>query len=270
MMYKMFQVYVETKVSENEWTGSLCVHFMHPLPTYFEVIGGERSSGAVLGGHVHGWVGPQFCWDCRNVSVRLLHCHSRAVETSDGPLTRRHSPGELEISLPYHSLLRAAQLATHVRPLTRHREVVGRRRRQGSVQVTEADLVGGLSLRQDPVGLQRDALLHPQVGCVGFAVDVPRPLHPGVLTHVVFVFIILSEALVLVGVSLILLSQPAQRLGPLPRRGAALPQRIGAGHRQAAHVVDHGGDVVSVADHAAAHDGLRKERRLSLFQWWQL
>lgn len=229
---------------------------MHLLKTYFEVIGGERSSRAVLGGHVHGRVGPQFCWECRRVSMRLLHCHSRAVETSDGPLTWRHSPGELEIPLPYHSLLRAAQLAACVRPLTRHREVLRRRWRQRSIQVGEADLIGGLSLRQDPVGLQRDTLLHPQVGCVGLAVDVPRPLHPGVLTHILFVFIILSEALVLVGVSLVLLPQPAQRLGPLPRRGAALPQRIGAGHRQATHVVDHGGNVVSVADHAATHNGL--------------
>lgn len=130
--------------------------------------------------------------------------------------------------------------------------------------MADTDFVGGLSLWQDPIGLQSDALLHAQVGRVGLAVYVPGPLRPGVLTHFLFVFIILSEALVLVRVHLILLSQPPQRLGPLPCRGAALPQRIGAGHRQTAHIVDHGCDVVSVADHAPTHNGLRAERRLSL------
>lgn len=111
----------------NWWMNNVFVHFMPLLLAYFKVIGGERPPWAVLRGHIHGWVGPQFRRDCWRVSMGLLHCHGRAVKTSDGPLTWRHSPGKLEISLPYHPLLRAAQLTAHISPLTRQWDVMGLR-----------------------------------------------------------------------------------------------------------------------------------------------
>lgn len=97
--------------------------------------------------------------------------------------------------------------------------------------------------------------------------NVPHPVFPLVLS-VIVVFLILSETLVLIGVALILFPESSKGLGPLPVGGAALPQRVGAGHRQATHIVDHGRDVVAVTNHAPTHYGLKEWRHLSLRGTW--
>ncbi len=128
-----------------------------------------------------------------------------------------------------------------------------RRRRRRPVQSAHADLIGGFGTGQNAVGLQHHALLQTHVRRAALAVDVAWFLGP--------VRVRLVQGFVLIHIGLADLPQAAERLRSLAGRRAALAQGVGAGDGQTAHVWQHGWDIVSVADHAAAHDGLGKEQR---------
>lgn len=174
------------------WIMYYCTKKETKCQSYFQVIGGERPPWAVLGVHVHRYVGPELRGYCALISMWLLYSHSWTVETCYRSLIWWHSPGQLEISLPYHSLLRASHLTAHIRPVAWHLDVLVLRRLWGSLQGADANFIGGLGLWQDPVKLQSDALLHTQVRGVGLTVDVPGFVPPLVLSHILVILIVLG------------------------------------------------------------------------------
>lgn len=163
--------------------------------------------------------------------------HGGAVEAGDGSLVVWEHDGELS--------------SHHERRLWNGD---GRwRRRTKPVQSTHADLICGFGAGQNAVGLQHHALLQTHVRRAALAVDVAWFLSP--------VRVRLVQGFILIHIGLADLPEAAERLRSLAGRRAALAQGVGAGDGQTAHVWQHGWDIVSVADHAAAHDGLGKEQR---------
>lgn len=220
----------------NQWRGC-----------HLQVVGGVGPARAIL--DQEAVVCAQVRGEASHVTVGL---RSRGVETGDWPLIGRDHPGA-PVSPPLGPVRGVARLALHVRPRAGRGPAFG----QGSVRVQggDAHLVGGLGPGQDPVGLQGMALLRTQAGAPVFALKIACPVPPGP----VLIVVPLDQVLVLVRVSLLLLPQTAQRLGPLPGRGAALPQGVGARHREAAQVREHRGDVVPVSDEAPTYDRLKRK-----------
>jgi len=140
----------------------------------------------------------------------------------------------------------------------------GRRRRRrwrsaGGRLRREVHPVGGLGPGQRAVGGQRGAPLAAQLGAAALAAHLPYPVLPVGGAGLAGPLMLLLELQVVVGVPLGELAQPAQRLGPFPRRGTPAAQGVGAGDGQPRHLGDHVGDVVSVADETPAHYGLDVE-----------
>ena len=130
----------------------------------------------------------------------------------------------------------------------------GGRGTAGGLHWVEVYVVGGLGPGQHSVGGQRAAGLGLQLGAAALAADLPDAVLPVGGTGLVGP---LGVFQVLVGVPLLKLAQPAQRLGPFPCRQAGPAQGVGAGDGQLGHLGDDVGDVVLVADKAPPHDGLR-------------
>ena len=130
----------------------------------------------------------------------------------------------------------------------------------GGRRWVEVDLVGGLGPGQHAVGGQR-AGLGLQLGAAALAADLPNAVLPvggaGLVGPLVRP---LGEFQVLVGVPLLQLAQPTQRLGPFPCRQAGAAQGVGAGDGQLGHLSDDVRDVVLVSDEAPPHDGLQGGR----------